>query len=204
MWDGKERGGRVGRRASLDQYSTHIASGGGGCRKQHLKLREKDGAQGRTTQTLKQAQVIFLPCFIHIYHPLPPPPGFVLNRTPFLPLCEMPSEGNCMLKEYLIVHLTKINILIVSILLTGNKHISRDILFYISIIFHKKGKNENCKWKAAKIWMENWTGIPEICHRASISSMCQGETQVRIQLLESAVSKCKMRHQVLTVGFLDT
>jgi hypothetical protein len=46
---GKRGGGRVGLRASLDQYSTHIASGGGGCRKQHLKLREKDGAQGRTT-----------------------------------------------------------------------------------------------------------------------------------------------------------
>jgi len=52
----------------------------------------------------------------------------------------MPAEGNCVLKEYFIVHLTKINILIVSILLTGNKLISCDILFYISIKFHKRGK----------------------------------------------------------------
>jgi hypothetical protein len=52
----------------------------------------------------------------------------------------MPAEGNWMLKEYFMVHLTKINILIVSILLTGNKLISRDILFYISIKFRKGGK----------------------------------------------------------------
>ena len=137
--------------------------------------------------------------YTYLPPPFPPPSGFVLNRTPFLPLCEMPVEGNCRLKEYFILHLTKINILIVSILLTGNKLISRDVLFYISIKFHKRGKNENYKWKAAKIWMKNWTGM-EIWHRANICSMCQGEIQVRTQLLKAALSKYKMRHEVLTEG----
>jgi hypothetical protein len=61
VWGEDERGRRVGRRASLDQYSTHIASAGGGWREQHLKLREKDGALGRTTE--KQAEAISPLCF---------------------------------------------------------------------------------------------------------------------------------------------
>lgn len=81
VWGEEQKGGGVGRRASLDQYSTHIASGGGGCREQHLNLREKDGALGRTTQTQKEAQAIFLPCFIYIY-----PPFFVLTHSLLLPL----------------------------------------------------------------------------------------------------------------------
>jgi len=47
--------------------------------------------------------------------------------------------------------------------------------------------------KAAKIWMKNWVGM-EICHHAIVCSMCQGEIQVRTQLLKSAISKYKMRH----------
>ena len=148
------------------------------------------------TSNISSLFYIYLPPPSH-----PPPSGFVLNRTPFLSLCEMPAEGNCMLKEYFIVHLTKINILIVSILLTGNKLISRNILYINKIL--QEGKNGNCKWKATKIWITNWNGIPEICHRANVCRIRQGERQVRTQLLKSAVSKCKMKHEVLTLGFLD-
>jgi hypothetical protein len=64
------RGGRrVRRRASLDQYSTHIASAGWGWwGEQHLKLREKDGALGRATD--KRVEAISLLCLIFTHLPL--------------------------------------------------------------------------------------------------------------------------------------
>lgn len=200
---GWEREGRASRTQGVVRSIQHTHCKWGSRRRLQEAASEAKGERWRPREdhTDIEAGTSNISSLFYTYlpPPSPRPSGFVLSRTTFLPLCEMPAEGTCMLKEYFIVHLTKINILIVSILLTGNKLVSRDILFCVSIEFRKRGKYENCKWKAAK----NWTKPGLLCHRAVICSMCQGEMQVRTQLLKSAISKYKMRHQVLTVGFLD-
>lgn len=85
MWGGDEGRGRVGRRASLDQYSTHIASGGGEGGLEGIASQAK-GERWRPREAHTEARTDSLSSLFYIYSPF-----FVLVKGPFLALYEMPA-----------------------------------------------------------------------------------------------------------------
>jgi hypothetical protein len=96
VWGGGERGRRVGRRASLDQYSTHIASGGGWGIASQAK-----GERWRPREDHTEASKGNLSFLFYIYSPF-----FVLVKGSFLPLHETPAQCNSIFPKCFMVKLT--------------------------------------------------------------------------------------------------
>jgi hypothetical protein len=89
VWGGDERRRRVGRRASLDQYSTHIASGGGEGRGLEGIASQAKGERWRPREDHTEASTGNLSSLFYIYSPF-----FVLVKGPFLALYETPAQCN--------------------------------------------------------------------------------------------------------------